>query len=87
MQHAPIYLVSALRETSIFFVIIIAIFVLNERTNFVRILSAILILNGAITLRLVSLMLWVAHYNKSTITQAFVWIAGAYPSFACFHHQ
>lgn len=52
MQHAPIYLVSALRETAIFFVIIIAIFILKERTNFVRVFSALLILSGAIVLRL-----------------------------------
>lgn len=52
MQHAPIYLVSALRETSIFFVIMIAIFILKEPTNGIRITSAFLIVSGAIILRL-----------------------------------
>lgn len=54
MQYAPIYLVSALRETSILFVIIIAIFILKEKTNTTRIYSACLILSGAIVLRLVT---------------------------------
>lgn len=51
MLHAPIYMVSALRETSIFFVIIIAIFFLKEKTSITRIISAILILLGAMLLK------------------------------------
>ena len=43
MQYAPIYMVSALRETSIFFVIIFSIFLLKEKLRINQILSAIII--------------------------------------------
>ena len=55
MLYAPIYMVSALREISIFFVICIAAFYLKENMSYSRIMAALLILAGAILLKLTSI--------------------------------
>lgn len=52
MVEAPIALVAALRETSILFATLIAVLVLKERVSLRRILAALLILAGAIVIRL-----------------------------------
>lgn len=52
MLYAPIYMVSALREMSIFFVICIATFYLKENVNYSRIIAGLFILIGAILLKL-----------------------------------
>ena len=50
---APIPMVSALRETSIFFSIIIGFFFLKEKITFIKIISIILIILGTVGLKLV----------------------------------
>lgn len=50
--QAPIALVTALRETSIVFALLIGVFVLRERLNLARVLSTAITLSGAILLRL-----------------------------------
>ena len=50
---APIPMVSALRETSIFFSIIIGFFFLKEKIIFIKIISIILIILGTVGLKLV----------------------------------
>jgi len=52
MTHAPIPLVSALRETSIVFATAIGIFVFRERPTFARLLSITLVVLGVAVLRL-----------------------------------
>ena len=50
--QAPIALVSALRETSILFALLIGRFILGEQVNKTRTLAALLVLIGAVLLRL-----------------------------------
>lgn len=52
MTFAPVALVSALRETSILFAMVISGLLLGERVGFSRIVTGALILSGAIVLRL-----------------------------------
>lgn len=52
MTHAPIPLVSALRETSIIFATAIGIFIFRERPTFARLLSIVLVVLGVSVLRL-----------------------------------
>lgn len=52
MTHAPVAVIAALRETSILFAAVIALFVLRERASRGRILAALLIAAGAVVLRL-----------------------------------
>lgn len=51
MTLAPVAIVAALRETSILFATLIAIFILKERATVTRILSSCIILIGALILR------------------------------------
>ncbi|WP_038345151.1 DMT family transporter [Acinetobacter sp. A47] len=51
MTLAPVAIVAALRETSILFATLIAIFVLKERINAIRMISSCIILIGALILR------------------------------------
>lgn len=51
MTLAPVAIVAALRETSILFATLIAIFILKERATITRILSSCIILIGALILR------------------------------------
>lgn len=51
MTAAPVALVAALRETSILFVTVIAVFVLRERIGWKRYVAIALIAYGAITIR------------------------------------
>jgi drug/metabolite transporter (DMT)-like permease len=51
MTLAPVAIVAALRETSILFATLIAIFILKERVSIIRILSSCIILIGALILR------------------------------------
>lgn len=50
--QAPIALVTALRETSIVFALLIGVFVLNERLNLAKVLSVAMTISGAVLLRL-----------------------------------
>ncbi|MBF9030889.1 EamA family transporter [Rhodobacterales bacterium HKCCE3408] len=50
--QAPIPLVTALRETSIIFALLIGVFVLNERLNLGKIVATAVTLGGAVLLRL-----------------------------------
>lgn len=52
MTKAPIAVVAALRETSIFFALLISVFLLGEKPGRVRIASAAAIAGGAMLLRL-----------------------------------
>lgn len=52
MTQAPVALVAALRETSIFFGTILSIFILKERITWIRGLSIILIIAGAIAIKI-----------------------------------
>lgn len=52
MMQAPIALVAALRETSILFATLISVLVLKERFSPQRVLAALLILAGAVVIRL-----------------------------------
>lgn len=52
MTQAPVAVVAALRETSIVFAVAIAAWVLRERVGRARVLGALLIAGGAVTLRL-----------------------------------
>jgi drug/metabolite transporter (DMT)-like permease len=52
MTRAPVAVVAALRETSILFALVIAVFVLKERVSGQRIAAACVIAAGAATLRL-----------------------------------
>ena len=52
MTHAPVALVAALRETSIFFGTIFSVFILKERVTWIRGLSIILIVAGAIAIKM-----------------------------------
>ncbi|AXI49029.1 hypothetical protein C1J03_21120 [Sulfitobacter sp. SK012] len=49
--QAPIALVTALRETSIVFALLLGVFVLNEKLNLAKVLSTLLTLIGAVMLR------------------------------------
>lgn len=49
--HAPIALVTALRETSIIFALLIGVFVLRERLDLAKVLATLLTLIGAVLLR------------------------------------
>ena len=49
--HAPIALVTALRETSIIFALLIGVVVLRERLDLIKLASTIVTLSGAILLR------------------------------------
>ena len=49
--QAPIALVTALRETSIVFALLIGVFVLKERLNLGKVLSTLVTISGAILLR------------------------------------
>lgn len=49
--QAPIALVTALRETSIIFALLIGVFFLKERLNLLKVLSTMTTLLGAILLR------------------------------------
>lgn len=51
--QAPIALVSALRETSIIFAVLIGVFVLKEKFNLVKLLSVFLTVCGVVILRFV----------------------------------
>jgi drug/metabolite transporter (DMT)-like permease len=50
--QAPIALVTALRETSIVFALLIGVFVLSEKLNLMKVLSTMLTLSGAVLMRL-----------------------------------
>ncbi len=52
MTHAPVALVAALRETSVFFGTIFSALILKERVTPVRILSILLIVAGAIAIKM-----------------------------------
>lgn len=49
--HAPIALVTALRETSIIFALLIGVFFLKERLDLIKLVSTVMTLSGAILLR------------------------------------
>ena len=49
--QAPIAVVTALRETSIVFALLIGVFFLKERLNLVKLVSAMLTMLGALMLR------------------------------------
>ncbi len=49
--HAPIALVTALRETSIIFALLIGVVFLKERLDLIKLLSTVMTLSGAILLR------------------------------------
>jgi drug/metabolite transporter (DMT)-like permease len=51
MTHAPIALVAALRETSVMFAILIAVYFLGERVSRLRLLSALMVTAGAIAIK------------------------------------
>ncbi len=51
--QAPIALITALRETSIVFALLIGVFVLGERLSLVKVVATAVTLSGAILLRLV----------------------------------
>ncbi len=53
MTKAPIAMVAGLRETSILFVLVMAVGVLKEKLTFTRILGAVLVVAGAAALRFV----------------------------------
>ena len=50
--QAPIPLVVALRETGIFFALLIGVFFMGEKLNLVKLSSTMMTLGGAIILRL-----------------------------------
>lgn len=50
--QAPIALVTALRETSIIFALLIGVFILKERLSLAKVVSTVITLTGAILLRL-----------------------------------
>lgn len=52
MTSAPIAIIAALRESSILFATLISLFILKEKINFTRVISACIIVSGAIILRL-----------------------------------
>ena len=52
MTHAPIALVAALRETSVIFAMLIAVYFLGENISRVRILSALMAAAGAIAIKI-----------------------------------
>ena len=52
MTQAPIAAVAALRETSILFVILMSAKLLKEQLNWLRIAGGILVVVGAVALRL-----------------------------------
>ena len=52
MTHAPIALVAALRETSVMFAILIAVYFLGERISGLRLLSALMVTAGAIAIKI-----------------------------------
>ncbi|MDQ8934315.1 SMR family transporter [Acinetobacter rudis] len=52
MTQAPVAMIAALRESSILFALIIAIFVLKEKVGLIRLLSAGIIVLGILILRL-----------------------------------
>jgi drug/metabolite transporter (DMT)-like permease len=49
--QAPIALVTALRETSIIFALLIGVFFLKERLDLAKVASTVITLSGAIILR------------------------------------
>ena len=50
--QAPIALVTALRETSIVFALLIGVFVLRERLSLAKVLSTMMVLAGVLMTRL-----------------------------------
>ena len=52
MTVAPIALVTAVRETSVLFAVLIGVFVMKEKTSPAKILAAVVILSGIIVIRL-----------------------------------
>lgn len=50
--HAPIALVTALRETSIVFALMLGVFFLKEKLNLVKLLSTFITLSGAVLLKI-----------------------------------
>ncbi|RPH86043.1 MAG: EamA family transporter, partial [Deltaproteobacteria bacterium] len=52
MTYAPVALVAALRETSIFFGTVFSVFILKERVTWIRGLSIVLIVTGAIAIKM-----------------------------------
>ncbi|MGO9569583.1 MAG: EamA family transporter [Desulfomonilaceae bacterium] len=52
MTHAPIALVAALRETSVLFAMLIAVYFLGERISRLRLLSALMVGAGAIAIKI-----------------------------------
>ncbi len=52
MTVAPIALVAALRETSVIFGMLMAVLFLGEKLSPVRVLAILLVMGGAMTLRL-----------------------------------
>lgn len=52
MTHAPIALVAALRETSVMFAMLIAVYFLRERISRLRLLSASMVIAGAIAIKI-----------------------------------
>lgn len=52
MTYAPIALVAALRETSVIFAMLIAIYFLGERISGLRLMSALIVTSGAIVIKI-----------------------------------
>ena len=52
MTQAPVAMISALRESSILFALLISVFLLRERVSRTRWLGASLIVGGVLALRL-----------------------------------
>jgi drug/metabolite transporter (DMT)-like permease len=52
MTYAPIALVAALRETSVIFAMLIAMYFLGERISGFRLLSVLLVVAGAIVMKI-----------------------------------
>ncbi len=53
MTHAPIALVAALRETSVIFAMLIAVYFLGENISRLRLLSALMAVAGAIAIKII----------------------------------
>jgi drug/metabolite transporter (DMT)-like permease len=52
MTYAPISLVAALRESSVMFAMLIAIYFLGERISSLRLFSVLLVVAGAIVIKI-----------------------------------
>ncbi len=52
MTRAPIALVAALRETSVVFAMLIAVYFLGEHISRLRLLSALMVTAGAIAIKI-----------------------------------